>query len=338
MMAIAFLFVRMLGDCFKSRQRLEAEILVLRHQLNVLQQRAPRRVHLHWASRALFIWLYRCCPRILDAITIVRPETVVRWHRMGFAAYWRWKSRSPGGRPRIGKELRDLIRRMSFENPLWGAPRIHGELLRLGFEVAQSTVSIYMVPRRDRPSQSWKTFLRNHAEGIASIDLFVVPTISFQQLYAFLILSHRRRRLLWTAVTRNPTAEWLARQITEAFPWDSAPKYLIRDNDRAFAGVFKARVRAMGIRDRPTSVRAPWQIGYVERLIGSVRRECTDHLIVFSEEHLRQILAKYSTYYNEVRVHISLGKDAPCTRPIKRFGGIVAHPILGGLHHRYARI
>jgi transposase InsO family protein len=338
MMAIAFLFVRMLGDCFKSRQRLEAEILVLRHQLNVLQQRAPRRVHLHWASRALFIWLYRCCPRILDAITIVRPETVVRWHRMGFAAYWRWKSRSPGGRPRIGKEVRDLIRRMSFENPLWGAPRIHGELLRLGFEVAQSTVSIYMVPRRDRPSQSWKTFLRNHAEGIASIDLFVVPTISFQQLYAFLILSHRRRRLLWTAVTRNPTAEWLARQITEAFPWDSAPKYLIRDNDRAFAGVFKARVRAMGIRDRPTSVRAPWQIGYVERLIGSVRRECTDHLIVFSEEHLRQILAKYSTYYNEVRVHISLGKDAPCTRPIKRFGGIVAHPILGGLHHRYARI
>ena len=338
MMAIAFLFVRMLGDCFKSRQRLEAEILVLRHQLNVLQQRAPRRVHLHWASRALFIWLYRCCPRILDAITIVRPETVVRWHRMGFAAYWRWKSRSPGGRPRIGKEVRDLIRRKSFENPLWGAPRIHGELLRLGFDVAQSTVSIYMVPRRDRPSQTWKTFLRNHAEGIASIDLFVVPTISFEQLYAFLILSHRRRRLLWTAVTRNPTAEWLARQITEAFPWDSAPKYLIRDNDRAFGGVFKARVRAMGIRDRPTSVRAPWQNGYVERLIGSVRRECTDHLIVFSEEHLRQILAKYSTYYNEVRVHISLGKDAPCTRPIERLGDIVAHPILGGLHHRYARI
>ena len=321
-----------------SRRQLEAEILVLRHQLNVLQQRAPRRVHLHWASRALFIWLYRRCPRILDAITIVRPETVVRWHRMGFAAYWRWKSRSPGGRPRIGKELRDLIRRMSFENPLWGAPRIHGELLKLGFDVAQSTVSIYMVPRRDRPSQTWKTFLRNHAEGIASIDLFVVPTISFEQLYAFLILSHRRRRLLWTAVTRNPTAEWLARQITEAFPWDSAPNYLIRDNDRAFATVFKARVRAMGIRDRPTSFRAPWQNGYVERLIGSIRRECTDHLIVVNAEHLRRILAKYATYYNEVRTHVSLGKDAPYTRPIERFGDIVAHPILGGLHHRYAQI
>ena len=180
---------------------------------------------------------------------------------------------------------------MSFENPLWGAPRIHGELLRLGFDVAQSTVSIYMVPRRNWPMQTWKTFLRNYAEGIASIDLFVVPTISFEQLYAFLVLSHRRRQLLWTAVTRNPTAEWLARQITEAFPCDSAPKYLIRDNDRAFATVFKARLWAMSIRDRPTSFRAPWQNGYVERLIGSIRRECTDHLIAVNAEHLRRILA-----------------------------------------------
>jgi hypothetical protein len=243
MMAIVFLLVRMLCDWFKSRRRLEAEILVLRHQINVLQRRTPRRLHLRWADRALFIWLYRRCPRLLDAITIVKPETVVRWHRMGFAAYWRWKSRWPGGRPRIGKEVRDLIRRMSFENPLWGAPRTHGELLKLGIEVAQSTVSIYMVPRRDRPLQTWKTFLRNHVEGIASIDLFVVPSIAFEQLYAFLILGHRRRRLLLIVVARNPTAEWLARQITEAFPWDSGPEYLIRDNDQAFGGVFKARVR-----------------------------------------------------------------------------------------------
>ncbi len=227
---------------------------------------------------------------------------------------------------------------MSFENPLWGAPKIHGELLKLGIEVAQSTVSTYMVPRQDRPLQTWKTFLHNHMEGIASIDLFVVPTIAFQQLFALLVLGHRRRQLLWFAVTRNPTAEWLARQITEAFPWDSAPKYLIRDNDRAFGGAFKARVRAMGIRDRPTSFRSPWQNGHVERLIGSVRRECIDHLIVFNAEHLRQVLAKYAAYYNEVRTHVSLGKDAPCTRAIERFGDIVAHPILGGLHHRYARI
>src|SRR5437870_2190167 len=196
MIAIGLLFVRMLCDCFKSRRQLKAENLVLRHQLNVLRQRAPRRLHLRWADRALFIWLYRRCPRILDAITIVRPETVVRWHRMGFAPYWRWKSRPRGGRPQIGKEVRDLIRRLSFDNPLWGATKIHGELLKLGIDVAQSTVSIYMVPRRDRPLQTWKTFLRNHMEGIASIDLFVVPTIAFQQLFAFLVLSHERWRLV----------------------------------------------------------------------------------------------------------------------------------------------
>jgi hypothetical protein len=171
-------------------RRLEAEILVLRHQLNVLQQRMPRRVHLRWADRAVFIWLYRRYPRMLDALTIVRPDTVVRWHRMGVSAHWRWRSRSLGGRPRIGKGVRDLIRRMSLENPLWGATKIHGELLKLGIEVAQSTVSIYMVPRRDRPLQTWKTFLRNHMEGIASIDLFVVPTIAFQQLYDRAVRRH----------------------------------------------------------------------------------------------------------------------------------------------------
>ena len=339
MIAIGLLFLRMLCDCFKPQQRLEAEILVLRHQLNVLQRHTPRRrLQLRCADRALFIWLYRCYPRVLDAITIVRPETVVRWHRRGFAAYWRWKSRSPGGRPRIAQEVRDLIRRMSLENPLWGASKMHGELLKLGIAVAQSTVSLYMVPRRDRPLQTWKTFIHNHAEGLASIDLFVVPTIAFQQLFAFLVLGHKRRQLLWFAVTRNPTAEWLARQITQAFPWDTAPKYLIRDNDRAFGAVFKARIQAMGIRDRPTSFRSPWQNGHVERLIGSTRHECTDHVIVFNEAHLRRLLSKYASYYNEIRTHLSLGKDAPCTRAIERFGDIIAQPILGGLHHRYARI
>jgi transposase InsO family protein len=339
MIAIGLLFVRMLCDFFKPRPRLEAEILILRHQLNVLQQRTPRRrLHLRWVDRALFIWLYRRYPRILDAMSIVRPETIVRWHRKGFTSYWRWKSRSPGGRPRIAREVRELIRRMSFENSLWGATKIHGELLKLGIAVAQSTVSIYMVPRRDRPLQTWETFLRNQMEGIASIDLFVVPTIAFQQLFAFLVLGHKRRQLLWFAVTHSPTAEWLARQITEAFPWDTAPKYLIRDNDRAFGAVFKARVRAMGIRDRPTSFRSPWQNGLVERLIGSARHECMDHVIVLNEDHLRRILSKYASYYNEVRTHLSLGKDAPCTRPIERFGDIIAQPILGGLHHRYARI
>jgi len=217
MFAVGFLLVRMLCDLFKPRPRLEAEILILRHQLNVLQQRMPRRrLHLRWIDRALFIWLYRRYPRILDAMSIVRPETVVRWHRKGFTGYWRWKSRSPGG------------------------------LLKLGIAVAQSTVSVYMVPRRGRPLQTWKTFLRNHMEGIASIDLFVVPTIAFQQLFAFLVLGHKRRQLLWFSVTGNPTAEWLARQITEAFPWDTAPKYLIRDNDRAFGARVQSSRRSDG--------------------------------------------------------------------------------------------
>jgi len=194
MIAIGLLFVRMLCDYFKPRPQLEAEIVILRHQLNLLQRRAPRRPHLRWVDRALFIWLYRRCPRILDAITIVRPETVVRWHRKGFAAYWRWKSRSLGGRPQIGKDVRDLIRRMSFENPLWGATKIHGELLKLGIEVAQSTVSIYMVPRPDRPLQTRKTFVRNHMEGIASIDLFVVPTIAFAISSRWSVARRRRGR------------------------------------------------------------------------------------------------------------------------------------------------
>ena len=189
MIAIAFLFVGVLFDCFKSRCRLEAEILVLRHQLNVLQQRMPRRVHLRWADRAVFIWLYRRYPRMLDALTIVRPDTVVRWHRMGVSAHWRWRSRSLGGRPRIGKGVRDLIRRMSLENPLWGATKIHGELLKLGIEVAQSTVSIYMVPRRDRPLQTWKTFLRNHMRGLRRLICLWFRRLPFNNSMHFLFLA-----------------------------------------------------------------------------------------------------------------------------------------------------
>jgi transposase InsO family protein len=237
----------------------------------------------------------------------------------------------------LDRGLRDLIRRMSRENPKWGASRIHGELLMLGFEVAQSTVSKYMV-QHGPPSQSWKTFLRNHAQAIAAIDLCVVPTLTFERLFAFLVLGHGRRRLLWFEVTRHPTAEWLARQITEAFPWSSAPAYLVRDNDGAYGHVFRSRVRAMGIRDRPISPGSPWQNAYVERLIGTVRRECVDRMLVFGEAHLRQILSVYAAYYNEVRTHLALDKDAPLGRAVQRTGAIVAVPILSGLHHHYVRI
>src|SRR5467141_2211460 len=227
---------------------------------------------------------------------------------------------------------------MRLANPLWGAPRIHGELLKLGIEVAQSTVAKYMGRCRRPPSQSWKTFLRNHAAGIAAMDLLVVPTIGFRLLYVLVILGHHRRRILSFGVTSHPTAEWIARQITDAFPWTDAPRYLIRDRDAVYGQAVTRRLKSMGIRERPTAPRSPWQNGHVERLIGSIRRECLDHLIVLNEEHLRRILAKFSTYYNEWRPHVSLGKDAPNRRPIERFGDIVAHSILGGLHHRYARI
>ena len=229
----------------------------LHHQLNIALRRAPPRLRLYGSDRALLVWMTRIWPGLLDISRVVKPETILRWHRSGFTAFWRWKSRNRAGRPKVDRELGDLIRRMSKENPLWGAPRIHGELLMLGFEVAQSTVSKYMVRGRRPPSQSWRTFLRNHMEVIAAIDMCVVPTLTFERLFAFLVLGHGRRQLLWFEVTRHPTAEWLARQITEAFPWTSAPTYLVRDNDAAYGHVFTSRLRAMGIRDRPISPRSP---------------------------------------------------------------------------------
>ena len=271
-------------------------------------------------------------------MVIVKPETVVRWHRAGFRAWWRWKSGSRGGRPKIDAAICCLVREVSRDNPLWGAPRIHGELLKLGFDIAQSTVAKYMIRRHGSPSQGWGTFLRNHVPEIAAVDLFVVPTVGFKLLYAIVILRLGRRRVVWFNTTVNPTAAWVARQITEAFPWDEAPAYLIRDRDRIYGTVFIRRIRAMGIRDRPTAPRSPWQNGYVERIIGSIRRECLDHVIVRNADHLRQILDAYARYYNEIRTHLALGKDTPEPRPVQRQGHIVSVPLLGGLHHRYARI
>ena len=215
---------------------------------------------------------------------------------------------------------------------------IHGELLMLGFEVAQSTVSKYMARPSKPPSQTWQTFLQNHAEAIAAIDMCVVPTLTFDLLFAFLVLGHGRRQLLWFEVTRHPTAEWLARQITEAFPWNLAPAYLVRDNDRAYGHVFTSRVRAMGIRDRPISPGSPWQNGSAERLIGTLRCECLNQMLIFSETHLRRILSAYAAYYNQARTHLALRKDAPLHRAVQRSGAIVAIPILAGLHHQYVRI
>src|SRR6201998_2444746 len=337
MIGLLLFVLAVLVSPFKSKLRLEAENAVLRHQLNVLRRRLHGRARLTNSDRWFFIQLYRWFPSILQVLTIIRPETVVRWRRAGFRHYWRWKSRSPGGRPQIETDLRALIRRMSVENPLWGAPRIHGELLKLGFEVAQSSVAKYMVKRRGPPSQGWRTFLHNHAPDIAAMDLFVVPTIGFKLLYAFIIVRLDRRDLVWINVTANPTAEWVARQITEAFPWDEAPRYMIRDRDRIYGAIVTRRLRAMGIRDKPTAPASPWQNGFAERLIGSIRRESVDRINVLGEAHLRRVLKCYADYYNNFRTHRSLNKDAPVSRPVQRIGSIKSHAILGGLHHYYAR-
>ena len=269
MLALLCFVLAVLVSPFKSKRRLEAENAALRHQLIVLRRKVPGRVWLTNSDRWFLVQLYRSFPSILQDLAIVRPETLVRWHRAGFRYYWRWKSRARRGRPQINSDLRALIRRMSIENPLWGAPRIHGELLKLGFEVGQSSVAKYIVKRRGPPSQRWRTFLRNHAPQIAAMDLFIVPTIGFNLLYAFVMVRLARRDLVWINVTAYPTAEWIAQQITEAFPWNEAPRYLIRDRDGIYGPVVRRRLRAMGIRDKPISAGSPWQNCFAERLIGS---------------------------------------------------------------------
>ena len=338
MVALIFLWLNLVASFFKSKSRLEAENAALRHQLIVLQRKIRGRVHFTNSDRLLFIQLYRWCPSVLKAMMVIRPETLVRWHRAGFRRYWRWKSRSAGGRPQIHAELRALIWRMSVDNRLWGAPHIHGELLKLGFAVAQSTVAKYMAKRGNPSGQSWGTFLHNHAPHIAAMDLFVVPTIGFISLYVLVIVRLARRELVWINVTAHPTAEWIAQQLTEAFPWNEIPRYLIRDRDGIYGAAVTRRLRAMAIRDKPIAPGSPWQNGYVERLIGPIRREYLDHMIVLGEAHLRRILGKYVTYYNESRIHHSLNKDAPFPRAIESLGAITSRPVLGGLHHRYCRI
>ncbi len=338
MIGFLILLLHVLVSPFKTQARLEAEIVLLRHQLNVLRRRVPSKHKLTMADRLLFVWLYRLFPSLLNAITVVQPETIIRWHRTGFRLYWSWKSRSRGGRPKVPLEIRRLIREMSLANRLWGAPRIHGELLKLGFLVAQSTVAKYMAKSGRGRSQTWKTFLHNHAAGTAAMDFLIVPTVGFKLLFVLVILRHQRRRLRSLSVTANPTAEWIARQITDAFPWDEAPDYLIRDRDASYGHAVTRRFAAMGIRDHPTAARSPWQNGHAERLIGSIRRECLDHIVVFGDAHLRRILAAYTGYYNELRTHLSLSKDSPSHRSIQRFGQIIPRPILGGLHHQYCRM
>jgi transposase InsO family protein len=273
-------------------------------------------------------------------LVIVKPETVIGWHRKGFRLFWTWKvRRGRPGRPPVSKEIRQLIRKMSRDNPLWGAPRIHGELLKLGIDIGETSVGKYIMRRRKPPSQNWRTFLENHVKTMVSIDFFTVPTIRFQVLYVFLVLAHDRRRIVHFNVTAHPTAEWTAQQLREAFPFEQIPRYLLRDRDRIFGAEFREDVKAMGIKEVLSAPRSPWQRAYVERVIGTIRRECLDHVIVLNEASLYRHVKSFLTYYHESRTHLSLAKDPPEPRPVHplELGAVVAIPQVGGLHHRYER-
>ena len=272
---------------------------------------------------------------------VLHPDTVVRWHRDSFRRYWSWKSRRRhAGRPRIDTDLRELIVQMQSTNVGWGAPRIHGELLKLGIDVSQATVSKYMARYQKPPSQTWRTFLENHADCLAGIDFFTVPTATFRILYVFIVLSHDRRQIVHFNVTAHPTAQWTAQQLVEAFPWDTAPKYLLRDRDGIYGEIVRRRINSLGIEEVVTAPRSPWQNPFTERVIGSIRRDCLNHVIVFDERHLRRVLRGYLDYYHTCRTHLSLKKDPPYSRAIELTGSgnIVAFPRVGGLHHRFGRI
>ena len=316
------------------------ENLALRHQLAVLQRAAPR-PRLRRSDRLFWVLLSRLWSGWTDAVLLVKPETVIRWHRTGFTQYWTRKSRRNGpGRPAVTPEVRALIRRMSEANALWGAPRIHGELQKLGLEISQAAVSKYMARRWTPPSQTWRSFLGNHLRNFVSVDFFIVPTVTFKVLFVFVVLVHDRRRVVHCNVTDTPTAQWTAQQLVEAFPWETAARYLLRDRDAVYGVVFSSRVQSLGIHEVKTAPRAPWQNPYVERLIGTLRRECLDHMVVLNETHLRSLLRDYLAYYHSVRTHLSLDKDAPEPRAVERpdLGRIVETPMVGGLHHRYGRL
>jgi hypothetical protein len=316
------------------------ENLALRQQLALFHRRTP---HPPIASidRAFWSCLSQVWPRWRRALLIVKPETVVGWHRQGFRLFWKWKSRVTLGRPKKDVALRRLIAEMARANPNWGAPRIHGELLKLGFSVSQSTVARYMPARAQRPpSQTWRPFLYNHLGGAVGIDFFTIPSATFRVRYGFVVLGHGRRRIRHINVTEHPTTEWTRRQLLDAFPFDTALRFLHRDRDSIFNALVRHTISSLGLEEVVSAPRSPWQNPFAERVIGSIRREVLDHVIVLDEAHARRLLRTYRVYCNETRTQLSLSKDAPDGREVhqpERGATIIALPVLGGLHHRYER-
>ena len=331
--------VALLSVGFKQRRELAIENLVLRQQL-ALFNRNHKRLRPRRRDRLFWVWMSRIWEQWRESLIVVKPDTVVRWHRRGFALYWTWLSRrNPVGRPGSSREIRDLIRKIASANPLWGSPRIHGELLKLGMEISERTVARLMPKRRNPPSQPWRAFLDNHLKDLVSIDFFVVPTATFRVLFVLVVLAHERRRVVHFNVTEYPTALWTAEHIIQAFPGRSEPQYLLRHRDRIYGEEFRERIQAIGIKEIMTAPRSPWQNRFCERLIASIRRDCLNHVIVLGESHLRRILGHYFHYYRKYRTHLSLEKDTPEPRPIQdvSIGEVIEIPEVGGLHHHYER-
>ena len=292
-------------------------------------------------DRLFWVILSKLWPSWKKSLIIVQPESVIRWHRQGFKLFWRLKSRKKLGRPKIDAEIRQLIRQLSKENPTWGVPHIKSELALLGYDVAESTVAKYMFKPPKPPSQTWRTFLTNHAADIVACDFLTAYTVTFRVYYVFVMLRHSDRKILHFNVTQNPTLEWTFQQIREAFPFDAMPRYLLHDNGSVFSPKFRNKLKTLGIESIRTAYRSPWQTPYVERVNGTLRRECLDHVIVLNERHLRRILSEFiDDYYNTTRPHLSLNRNSPIPRQIDPpvNGRIVSTPILGGLHHRYHRV
>ncbi len=325
---------------FKSHRQLTLENLGLSQLLAMLKP-SVKRPQVSPADRLFWILFSKYVDGWRTMLKTLHPDTVVRWHRESFKHYWTWKSRRQHvGRPPVDKEIRKLIRQMQSANIGWGAPRIHGELLKLAIDISQATVSKYMVRQQKPPSQTWRTFLENQADCIAGIDFFTVPTAGFRILYVFIVLSHDRRHIVHFNVTAHPTAQWTAQQLFEAFPFETAPRYLLRDRDAIYGDMVQRRIKSLGIEEVVTAPRSPWQNPFCERVIGSIRRDCLDHVIVLNERHLRRIPREYFSYYHTCRTHLSLNKDPPESRTVEppEMGNIVALPQVGGLQHRYARI
>jgi putative transposase len=326
---------------FRTRRSLLLENLALRHQLTVLKRRYPRPT-LSVFDKLFWVLARRLSPEWKQALIIVTPETVVRWHRVGFSLYWKLisRARQAVGRRPTPKEVRELIFRMVSENPTWGAPRIHGELLMLGFEVSERTISRWMkrAPRDPKPGKRWLAFLRNHREAVAAMDFFTMPTITFDLLCCFFIIGHDRRQVLHFNVTKHPTSLWVVQQLREAFPFESAPRFLIFDRDGKYGVEVPAAVRSLKIAPVRTSFESPWQNGVAERWVESCRRDLLDHVIPVNERHLKRLLYEYVHYYHEDRTHLGLKKQTPTQRaPATNRGHVIALPRLGGLHHRYDR-